>query len=105
MKQTSLFETASISFVVIWLTIFAAIPFTFVVIASFLKHESNAIFIWQFTLENYRTVFNPIYWKIFEKSFFIAAIATFLCLLFGYPFAYILSQMKSRFKSLLLISV
>ena len=43
--------------------------------------------------------------RVFEKSFILAALATFFCLLVGYPFAYLLARIKSRAKNLLLMLV
>ena len=58
-----------------------------------------------FTLENYKRFFSGAYFNIFLNSFKIAAIATFLCLIIGYPFAYILARSKSKYKGLLALLV
>ncbi len=44
--------------------------------------------IWQFTLENFRRVFDPLYLSTFLRSVYIALLTTFFCLLIGYPLAY-----------------
>jgi spermidine/putrescine transport system permease protein len=60
---------------------------------------------WPFTLENYLQLNNSIYVKIFKQSFYIAGTCTLICLLVGYPFAYIIARMQSRFKGLLTLLV
>jgi spermidine/putrescine transport system permease protein len=41
-----------------------------------------------------------IYTKVFVRSILLAVIATVVCFLFGYPFAYILSMENAFFKSI-----
>ena len=57
-----------------------------------------------FTLENFARFFdfsNPQYMKVLGNSFRIAGIATLLCLLLGYPMAYILANLKPRLRAFL----
>jgi len=57
------------------------------------------------TLENYQLVFQPLYLKIFQKSFVIAGLATLICLFLGYPFAYLIARMQGRLKNFLLMLI
>jgi spermidine/putrescine transport system permease protein len=45
-----------------------------------------------FTLNNYYKVFSPLYLKMFISSIITAFCATLICLLIGYPVAYIISH-------------
>ncbi len=57
-----------------------------------------------FTLQNFIRFFdfsNPQYMKVLGNSFRIAGIATILCLLLGYPMAYILANLKPRLRGFL----
>ena len=57
-----------------------------------------------FTFSNYLRFFdfsNPQYMKVLGNSFRIAGFATILCLLLGYPMAYILANMKPRLRGFL----
>ncbi|MGD1096046.1 MAG: ABC transporter permease [Bryobacteraceae bacterium] len=49
-----------------------------------------------FTLENYSRLFDPLYGSIFLRSFWIAAIATALCLLLGFPLALFIARSGRR---------
>src|SRR5262249_7562401 len=59
-----------------------------------------------FSLEHYRRlVEQPAYGRIFWATFEISAVATILCLLLGYPLAYVLSQLPTRVANLCMIGV
>ncbi|MBC8535504.1 ABC transporter permease [Feifania hominis] len=54
------------------------------------------------TLENFKRFFdfdNPQYMLVLLKSFKVALISTVICLLVGFPMAYILSKMKPRMRN------
>ncbi len=52
-----------------------------------------------------RLVEQPSYGRIFLTTFEISAVATGLCILFGYPLAYFLSQLSRRTANLCMIGV
>lgn len=104
MKNTNFFERFSLSLIMTWLILFAVIPFLFVLVTSFFS-EPITFQPSTFTLENYRQLINPVYFRVFEKSFILAGLATFFCLIVGYPFAYLLARLKSNYKNLLLMLV
>lgn len=57
-------------------------------------------------LENYSRAFQGIYLSIFWRSLWMAALTTFLCLLFGYPLAYWLAlHVPARWRPLGLLLV
>lgn len=105
MKNDSNLKQFSLSLVWSWLFLFALLPFGLVVLVSFMSHSEKELIDLPFTLSNYQQLYNGTYLRIFEKSFLIAGSATLLCLLFGYPFAYIIARMQSRWKSILLLLV
>lgn len=105
MKSNGRFKLFSIATVWIWIALFSLIPTLLVLLVSFLSHDSIHLFDLPFTLTNYQQLFNLAYPKILIKSFYIAGSTTLLCLLIGYPFAYIVARSKSRYKSFLLLLV
>lgn len=105
MKTDNSFRNFSLSVVWIWLFLFAMLPFCLVVAASFMGHSENQLLAPTFSLNNYQHLNNAIYIQIFEKSFLIAGISTFLCLLLGYPFAFIIARMQSTWKNILILLV
>lgn len=105
MKADHLFKWTNIATIWLWLSLFALLPILLVLVISFLKNDAVHLVRWQFTLENYRALMNPIYFKIFWHSFCIAGLCTMICLCLGFPFAYLLARMQSKYKSLLLFLV
>src|SRR5258708_1413771 len=39
------------------------------------------------------------------NSFYLAGLTTFICLIIGYPFAFLIARMQSKFKSLLILLI
>lgn len=105
MRHDNRFKHLSLALVWFWVLLFALLPFCLVITVSFLGHDTSHLFKLPFTLENYQQVINPTYIRIFEKSFVIAGISTLLCLLIGYPFAYVIARTTSRWKNLLMLLI
>ncbi|MES2142529.1 MAG: spermidine/putrescine ABC transporter permease PotB [Pseudomonadota bacterium] len=105
MKADRLFKSANITTIWLWLSLFALLPILLVLITSFLENDPVQLVSWKFTLQNYIALINPLYLKVFLHSFLIAGLCTLICLCLGYPFAYILARLKSKYKSLLLFLV
>ena len=49
-----------------------------------------------FTSENYTRLVDPLYGSIFLRSFWVAAIATLICLVLGFPLALFIARSGSR---------
>jgi spermidine/putrescine transport system permease protein len=105
MKNDSGFKYSSLGIIGIWLIIFALLPFCLVAVASFLSHDENSLLRLPLTILNYTQLNNGIYAKIFKESFYIAGLCTLICVLLGYPFAYIIARMETRFKNLLILLI
>ncbi len=105
MKADRLFNWTNIATIWLWLSLFALLPILLVLITSFLENDPVKLVSWKFTLQNYIALINPLYLKVFLRSFLIAGLCTLICLCLGYPFAYILARLKSKYKSLLLFLV
>jgi len=104
-SEKSLFRNISISILFFWMVIFVFFPNLLVVIASFLERDDVRLLKLVFSLENYQKIFDPIFFRIFSDSFFYAFVTTGICLLLGYPFAYILSEIRYGVRRFLLILV
>ena len=76
---------------VVWSALFIAIPLILILFFSFTVKE-NGHYI--FSLENYNRLIDPIYSKVFLRSIWLALISTVICLVVGYPVAYIISKIK-----------
>lgn len=88
-----------------FLLIFFVAPLFIVVVYSFLERGTYGGVIWQFTWENFQRVFDPLYFRTFLRSVYIAVVTTLACLILGYPLAYFLTQRPPRQRSLLLLAL
>jgi spermidine/putrescine transport system permease protein len=60
--------------------------------------------VWNFTVNNYSRVLNPIYLKPVLRSFWVAVVNTIICLIIGYPAAYyISSRSTAKVRNILLL--
>lgn len=105
MKPDHHFKRFSLSLTWAWLFVFSLLPFGLVLVISLLSRNQNQLFSTPFTLNNYHDLINPLYLRIFAKSFWIAGTATFFCLLAGYPVAYMLARMHDRIKNFLILLI
>ena len=71
-----------------WMTIFVVAPLILVVFFAFTSPDGV------FTLANFSQMGE--YGSIFYRSFVMAFISTIICLVLGYPMAYILSRQDER---------
>lgn len=73
---------------IVWMILFIAAPMLFIFFYAF-----NVNGVW--TAEKFiQTIKNGVYWNTLYRSILMALGTTFICLLLGYPIAYILSNMK-----------
>lgn len=86
-----------------WLVAFFALPLLIVFVYSFLKRGPYGQIVWEFNLGNYARFFDPLYLKIFLRSFKIAGITTLVCFLLGYPMAYWIATRSARWRNTLLL--
>ena len=56
--------------------------------------------VYRFTAANYGKLVSTDYLKIYAQSLLIAFVTTVICVLVGYPFAYVIARTKSRKKQL-----
>lgn len=77
----------------LWTFIFTVVPLLFIVYFSFKVKDGNT-----FTYSNYSKFFSGLYIKVIYNSIKLAFIATTLCLLIGFPCAYVLSNIKDNKK-------
>ena len=87
----------------IWSVLFIVIPLILIVFFSFTKQVDGR---YMFTLDNFDKFFNVMYFNVVRRSLVLAFISTVLCLIVGYPTAYIISKAKpSRRATLLLLCI
>ncbi|HIR83927.1 MAG TPA: ABC transporter permease [Candidatus Galloscillospira excrementavium] len=75
---------------VVWMALFVVAPIIMVVIYAFTSAGVTAAEIGDFTVNNFTGM--GTYVSIFARSFQLAIIATIICLLIGYPLAYVMAK-------------
>ena len=86
--------------ILVWVGLLVGIPLIFVVGLSFLSRDSLGNIVFKFTLGNYKTMFDPIYLKVFLNSFILATLTGIITLIIGYPVAYFTANLESKKRSL-----
>lgn len=88
-----------------WLLFFFLIPLGIILVYSFCQSSRFGGVIWDFTFSNYRELLNPQYLKPILRSFWLAIVNTFLCLIIGYPTAYYISKRGPKVRNILFIFI
>ena len=89
----------------LWLLVFFVIPLGFILLLSFSDKSGIIGHELTWTGDNYARAFETIYLGIFAKSLLIAAAATLVCLLIGYPVALAVAFAPTRLKTPLLLAL
>ncbi|AQS55615.1 spermidine/putrescine ABC transporter permease [Novibacillus thermophilus] len=95
----------TISPVTFWMILFFVFPLIFIFMMSFAVRGLYGGVEYSFTLENYVRFFDPLYLNILWESILIAALTTVICLVFGYPFAYIVARAPRKYRNILLMLI
>jgi spermidine/putrescine transport system permease protein len=71
-------------------------PLAIIVVYSLLSRGAYGGVESPWTFENYSRLWDPVYGSIFVRSFWIAAVATVLCLVLGFPLAMFIARSGGR---------
>ena len=88
----------------IWSILIIVIPLLLIGLYAFTE-EGNAVLTFTFTLENFRKFAESTYLNVIIKSFRLGILATVICLIAGYPLAYIISKQAEDIQSFLILLV
>ena len=81
----------------VWLAVFILAPILMVVVYAFLNADGG------FTLHNFSYL--PGFLPIFGRSFWLAFLSTVVCLVLGYPMAYLMSRLSASKQSLCMMLI
>lgn len=98
-------QNAIIVLIVGWLGLFVLIPNLMIIVTSFLTRDESNLIAFTFTFNNYLRLMDPIYARVMLHSFYMAIVATLICLVVGYPFAYIVAKMPQKWRPIMLFLV
>jgi spermidine/putrescine transport system permease protein len=88
-----------------WLVTFFIAPLVIVLIYAFLERGTYGGVVWQYTIENFQRVFDPLYLNTFLRSVYIAITTTFFCLIIGFPLAFYIATRPQRKRNTLLLAL
>ena len=97
------FRTVTLWLIWGWLLIFALLPNILVIAVSFLSRDSSAFISLPVSIDSYIRMIDPLYFGVFIHSLWMAGITTIICLLLGYPFAWLIAKAKTRWQPLLMM--
>ncbi len=83
--------------------LFVAGPLVYMFVLSFETRAETWGIVWQFTLDNYKNIFQPVYLQTFAESFRLALTSTALIALIGYPFGYFMAKLSEAWKKRLML--
>lgn len=85
---------------ILWSALFIVVPLLLIIFFSCTKTVGGE---YVFSLDNFTRLMKPIYLKVFGRSVWLAFLSTLLCLVIGYPVAYIISKKPERKKGMLIL--
>ena len=87
------------------LFLFFVVPLILVFVVSFASRGAYGGIQWIGTLANYASIFDPLYLQIFWRSLWMAALTTVVCLVFGFPLAYLIARASRKWQAVLLLLI
>lgn len=80
-------------------------PLLYMIALSFATRGDGSSVVWNFTLDNYRKIGEPVYLQSFVQSFQLAFTSTGLIILLGYPFGYYMAKLSSKWKKRMMLLI
>jgi spermidine/putrescine transport system permease protein len=87
-----------------WYLAFFVGPLSIMAVFSFSRREGFSDIVYDFNLENYDDLIDPLYGQVFTRTLGLAAVGTIVTLIVGFPLAYYLARW-AKHKTLLLLLV
>jgi spermidine/putrescine transport system permease protein len=79
--------------------VFVLGPLLYMLVLSFMRRDGAWGVAAEFSLRNYRRIFDPVYLETFKQSIRLALTSTVLVALTGYPFGYFMARLSPRWRS------
>ncbi len=83
--------------------VFVFAPLIYMVVLSFTTRAKVWGFEWEFTLENYQRILEPLYLNTFADSIKLALLSTGAIILLGYPYGYFMAKLSAKWKKRMMI--
>lgn len=89
----------------LFVVLLVVLPLVYIVVLSFLEKDVLWGVTNRLTLDNYKKIFDPVYFKTFADSLELALATTVLTALLGYPFGYFMARLKTARRALVMLLV
>ena len=90
---------------ILWIFVMIVLPMLMILIYAFTS-KGNDVATIQFTFQNFFRFFNDaIFLEVLKRSLYIAIVTTVVCIIFGYPAAYIIANAKEKNKVFLILLI
>lgn len=99
------FQTITVGVIFGWLIFFVLVPNLLVLLTSFMTKDSSNLIEFTLSLDGYSRLIDPLYSKVLWNSLYMAGIATVICLIIGYPFAFMIAKLPEKYRPILLFLV
>ncbi len=101
-KPLFTFRRSTIFLTLFWLGLFVLVPHVLVVLTSIMTTDPQHLVAWPLSLDSWARLLDPLYLDVFWHSLWLSALTTVICLLVGYPFAWMLAQLPQFWRGVLL---
>ncbi len=85
-----------------WLLLFGGVPLILLLLTSFLEQHPEHYFSYRLSIESYTQLLNTDYYAVLLRSTRLALFTTLVCLLAGYPFAWLTCRLQQRHRLMVL---
>jgi spermidine/putrescine transport system permease protein len=91
--------------VLVWVAAFVVVPALIMVVYSLGRRGTLGGVVFDWTLEQYAALLDPIYLHVLIRSLVVAALTTAICLVLAYPSAVAIGRAPARWRNRLLLAV
>ncbi|KGQ71164.1 spermidine/putrescine ABC transporter permease [Chelonobacter oris] len=99
------FQNITVAVIFGWLIFFVLVPNVLVLGTSFLTRDTSNLIDFTFSFDSYKRLFDPLYAQVMWNSLYMSGLATVICLLIGYPFAFMIAKLPNKYRPILLFMV
>lgn len=89
---------------IVFMSIFIVLPMVLIFFYAF-SRSGNEVATFTFTLSNFAKFNDPVFINVLLKSLWIAFLTTILCIVIGYPIAYIIANISEKYGVLLVLLI
>lgn len=90
---------------VAWISVIIVLPMLLIVLYAFTA-SGNSVLTFRFTFDNFvRFVTDSVFMEVLLRSLYIALITTALCVLLGYPVAYVIARLGERSNTVMILLI